>query len=252
MIQSLHVQGFASLLPFAALADFPDGPTIDLPRPDLGLLQPTLRRGLSDVTRMFMHTAQAVLQQANVPADQVHVVFASAFGEISAAEQLLGQAYEQDASSPVRFRNSVHNTAAGLLSISARSLLPSTAIAAGWDTVAMGLLEASSLLADRAERVLLVYAEERVPQALSAEHQHGPLSAALLLSLSPVRSRGVIGNLRRLSVAPAPCDFQGQNHPLSPCVSLCRALTQGARTTVPVGDGDEPWCVDVSPVSETS
>lgn len=249
MIEDLHVRGFATLLPFETLADFPEGAPRPLPKPDLGLLSPSLRRGLSDVTRMFMHTSQAALQHAGLPADRVHVVFASAFGEIAAAEQLIGQAYEQDASSPARFRNSVHNTAAGLLSISTQNVLPGTAIAAGWDTVAMGLLEASSLLSAGAEHVLLVFAEERVPEALSSEHQHGALSAALVLSLARQGSRGVIRNLRRSAAVQEPSPFRGQNHPLGPCVPLCAALAEERRTTLVVGDGQAAWCVDVLPAN---
>lgn len=246
MISPLHVRGFASLLPFASLRDFPDGPQCELPRPDLGLLQPTLRRGLSDVTRLFMHTAQAALQQAAVGADQVHVVFASAFGEITAAERLIGQAYEENASSPARFRNSVHNTAAGLLSISAKSLLPCTAIAAGWDTVAMGLLEADSLLLAGASQVLLVFAEERVPEALGVEHRHGPLAAAFVVGRQRAGSLGVISHLRRAEPPAGPSPFRAQNHPLAPCVPLCRALEERVSLTLAVGDDPTPWCIDVA------
>lgn len=248
MIGDLYVRGCASLTPFVSLADFPDGARQELPKPDLGLLAPSLRRGLSDVTRLFMHTAQAALLDAQCGADQVHVVFASAFGEIGAAEKLIAQAYDENTSSPARFRNSVHNTAAGLLSISAKSLLPSTAIAAGWDTVAMGLLEASSLLDASARPVLLVFAEEQVPAALSAEHQHGALSVAFVLSREQAGNKGCLRTLRRAQpMNPGP--FRGQNHPLAPSVLLCRALHERSITTVQVGDGAQPWCVDVAPPS---
>ncbi|HEX5661793.1 MAG TPA: beta-ketoacyl synthase chain length factor, partial [Polyangiales bacterium] len=102
---------------------------------ELALLERTLRRGLSEVTKLFMHAAKLALDDAALDAHALPVIFASAFGEIAVAEALLAEAFERDGSSPARFRNSVHNTALGLLSISQRNTAPSTAIAAGWDTV---------------------------------------------------------------------------------------------------------------------
>jgi hypothetical protein len=236
MTVPLYVSGFSQLP-----ACSPD----QAAKPDISLLSPSLRRGLSDVTRMFMHVAKGALDQAQLPAAHMHVVFASAFGEIAAAEKLMAQELEEDSSSPARFRHSVHNTAAGLFSISVQSRLPATAISAGWDSVAMGLLEAGSLLAaGGAAHVLLVFAEEPVPQALSNQHRYGPLAAALVLSPAPgPRTRGCIADLRReRSSADAGPTW---SHPLAPCVALCGALEARARSTGAVGEGPEPWCVDV-------
>jgi hypothetical protein len=215
-------------------------------KPDLALLAPTLRRGLSDVTRLFMHVAKEALAQAQLQADQVQLVFASAFGEIHAAEQLMAQAYDENSSSPARFRHSVHNTAAGLFSISARSHLPGTALAAGWDTLAMGLLEASAQLDQGAQQVLLVCAEERVPAAFDASYSYAPLAAAFALSAAPgSRSLARIAHLRRQQLAAPPSTAADLNHPLAPCVGLCRALQERAHVTLAVGEQPEPWCVDV-------
>jgi hypothetical protein len=249
MIAPLHVSGF----------DWRYAPVgTEAPKADLSLLAPALRRGLSDPTRLFMHVARGALERAQLPAAQMHVVFASAFGEIVAAEQLMAQAFSENSSSPARFRHSVHHTAAGLFSISTQNRLPATAISAGWDTPAMGLLEAGTLLSHGgAGHVLLVFVEEPVPDALSAEHGYPALAAALVLSpaptLSPLASprarfdqaRGRIEHLRREPRAPNAPPEAGLNHPLAPCVALCRALEARARVTLVVGEGPEPWCVDV-------
>src|SRR5204863_8159382 len=142
-------------------------------KPDLALLDKSLRRGLSDVTRMFMHVANLALSRAAVDARDVHVVFASALGEIATAEAILAQAFDENDASPARFRNSVHNTAPGLFSISTRNTFTHTALAAGYDSVAVGLLEADLLLGDGAQHVLLVMAEEPVPAALCGPQRHG-------------------------------------------------------------------------------
>jgi hypothetical protein len=244
MMTPLHVAGFDWLL-------VPGGDAAPEPaKLDLALLAPALRRGLSDPTRLFMHVAKRALERAQLPAAQMHVVFASAFGEIVAAEKLMAQALAENTSSPARFRNSVHNTAAGLFSISVQNRLPATAIAAGWDTAAMGLLEAGALLSQGAAHVLLVFAEEPVPSDLSAEHGHPTLAAGFVLSPSPTpQTLGRIEHLRRekLAEAASTTALAGTpvNHPLGPCVALCRALEARVRVTLAVGEGPEPWCVDI-------
>jgi hypothetical protein len=245
MMAPIYVAGFAC---FGAPSSDAE-PASEPEKLDLSLLAPALRRGLSDPTRLFLHVARGAIERACVPAAQLHVVFASAFGEIVAAEKLMAQAFADNSSSPARFRHSVHNTAAGLFSISTQNRLPATAIAAGWDTPAMGLLEASALLAHGgADHVLLVYVEEPVPEALSAEHGYPAIAAGFVLAPSPsAQTRGQIGHLRRERDAPQGAELPAVwlNHPLSPCVALCRALSARASVTLAVGKGPEPWCVDV-------
>jgi hypothetical protein len=199
---------------------------------DLALLERTLRRGLSELTKLFMHAAKLALDAAGTDARTLPVIFGSAFGELSTAEALLAEAYERDASSPARFRNSVHNTAPGLLSISLKSSAPSTAIAAGWDTVAMGMLEARAQLAE-VESVLLVFAEERVPHTFSDQHMHGQLGVAFVLAREGQGAS--LGELRRQPLE------QGE-HPLAGALALARLIEQNQSGTVAVG---ESLCIDV-------
>lgn len=288
MKQPLTVLGFGAVAPYTladglggslgSSATAPPRPG-EMPKLDLALLERTLRRGLSEVTRLFMHAAKLALDDAGREPEHMHVIFASAFGEIATAEALLAEAYEQDGSSPARFRNSVHNTAAGLLSISSKNHLACTAVAAGWETVPMALLEAAAQLASQAETVLLVFAEERVPNALSAEHRHGPLAAAFVLAREAapgVRARGSLVNLRRkprseLSAFPLDRCREDEpsatttmsnresleQHPIASVLTLVQALSpvradaSGAArqitqpTTIALSDGENPWCVDV-------
>jgi Beta-ketoacyl synthase, N-terminal domain len=246
MMVPLYVDGFAW---FGAPGPDAEHAAPEREKLDLSLLTPSLRRGLSDPTRLFLHVARGAVEQARLPAAALHVVFASAFGEIVAAEKLMAQAFAENSSSPARFRHSVHNTAAGLFSISTRNQLPATAIAAGWDTPAMGLLEASALLAQGgAEHVLLVFVEEAVPEALSAGYGYPAFAAGLVLGPAPsAQTTGRIEHLRREPSPPAGPELPSAwlNHPLAACVSLCRALETRGRATLAVGAGPEPWCVDV-------
>ena len=281
MKQPLTVLGFGAVTPYTR-PNAPPGPADalgatlpgcdahgELPKLDLVLLERTLRRGLSEVTRLFMHAAKLALDDAGREPVPMHVIFASAFGEIATAEALLAEAYDQDGSSPARFRNSVHNTAPGLLSISTHNHLSCTAVAAGWDTVPMALFEAAGQLASQAETVLLVFAEERVPLALSAQHPHGPLGAAFVLTRAAApgaRVRGSLRNLRRkprseLDVSRLPSDARYDPHPLASvlalveALSVCGAQAEPARTSSPapgtrtrtlaLSDGTDPWCIDV-------
>lgn len=243
MIRPLSVLGFGYVDASASGAG-------ELPKLDLSLLERTLRRGLSDTTRMFMHSARLAIADAAVDPRELHVIFASAFGEIATADALLLEAYSANASSPARFRNSVHNTTTGLFSISTKNQLPSTAIAAGWDTVAMALCEASAQLAADAERVLLVFAEERVPLSLSAAHPYGPLGVALVLAREGVGpSRGHISNLSRQSARPeseSVSFIESDQHPLAPALLLALRLAGRHAGTVVVGEGPLPWSVELA------
>lgn len=250
MTAPLHIEGLAWFAPFAKLDDVADGIRAELPRPDLSLLDRTLRRGLSDVTRYFMHVAKSALDDAQRGPENIPTVFASAFGEIAVAEALFAHAYDEDGSSPARFRNSVHNTAPGLFSISAHNTQPSTAICAGFATTAMALLEASTQLASDCERLLLVLAEEPLPRTLSAGHRHGALAVAFVLARLPsTRTRASLLGLRRVPEPGAPNQVFGPDeHPLWPALELARALATPTRTTVQLSDGACPYLIDVEPM----
>ena len=248
MSTSMYVHGMSTLVGRASLSAWPDGESTALPKPDLTLLDRSLRRGLSDVTRIFMHVALGALSDANALGTSPRVVFASAFGEIATAEAMLAQAFDDNSASPVRFRQSVHNTAEGLYSISAKNCEPATAIAAGWETVGMALLESHAQLQCGAASVLLVFAEEPVPHALSAEHRHGALGAAFLLSAqNGDQTRAILCAPARGEAHGLRAAFGVENHPLGPALALAQAIESAKAATVIVGEGDKPYCVRVAP-----
>jgi hypothetical protein len=113
----------------------------------------------------------------------------------------------------------------------------------------MGLLEAQALLRSGEKRVLLVFAEEPVPRALSGEHTYGPVAVALVLSQmrSAKPPRATLSHLARAEALAATCrdPFAGDNHPLGPAVLLAQALRAGRSETLQVGEGLTPWCVEL-------
>ncbi len=248
MIGPVYVRGVSATVARASLDDFPDGPVTPIEKPDLTLLDRSLRRGLSEVTRLFMHVAYRALLDADALDEKPRVVFGSAFGEIATAEAMLAQAFDDNSASPIRFRQSVHNTAEGLYSISTGNQEPATAIAASWDTVGMALLEATTQLACQPGQALVVLAEEPIPKSLSAEHTYGPLAAAFFLSSydSP-RTRALLhwprGDAGHGLVDP----FGRERHPLGPAVLLVRAIERGVAERIIVGEGPSPLCIEVEP-----
>jgi hypothetical protein len=249
MPSSVYVEGCGWLAPFATLDDVFSAPRTEQARPDLSLLERSLRRGLSDVTRFFTHAAKLAIDDAKLDAQDIPTIFASAFGEIGVAHALLAHAVDEDGSSPARFRNSVHNTAPGLLSISAGNRQPASALSAGFATTAMGLLEASMQLARDCERLLLVFAEEPVPVALSAAHRHGPLAVAFVLAReTSAQTRARFFDLRNNPGAAADNTYGPERHPLWPALLLARAITLPQPSQVRVGADDAPYTVEVEPL----
>lgn len=90
-------------------------------------------------------------------------VFASRHGELDRTVELLQSLARREPLSPTEFSLSVHNSAAGLFSIARRDRSPASAVAAGEDSLAAGMLEGIGLLADGQPQALVVYADADPP-----------------------------------------------------------------------------------------
>jgi len=125
--------------------------------PDMQFLPAMFRRRLSRLSKLALATAF----DCNTHQTAVSTVFASRHGELTTSVKLLEDLADNSALSPTKFSTSVHNTASGMYSIASKDHSPSTAIAAGMDTLEMGFIEASCQLASRKQnQVMLVLAEE--------------------------------------------------------------------------------------------
>lgn len=138
-----------------AIADSPGSPPVDF----IPALQ---RRRLSRLSRLALATAhECAAGHYALP-----TIFASRHGEIHRTVGLLTELASHQPLSPMAFSLSVHNTASGLYAMAAGNTAPSTAIAAGKDTLAMALIEAVGQLQYH-EQVMVVYAEEPLPAEYS-------------------------------------------------------------------------------------
>jgi hypothetical protein len=115
----------------------------------------------------------------------VRYVFCSRHGEFGRTLGLLRDGVLGEPLSPTEFSVSVHNALAGLLSIATKATGSHTALAAGADSFAYGLVEAAaSLAATPDEPVLLVYFDEPLPapfDELAPSGDEASLACALLL-----------------------------------------------------------------------
>lgn len=85
--------------------------------------------------------------------------------------------------SPTSFSLSVHSTAATLFSISRKDKSPTSVIAAGADSLAMGLLEAVGRLHDGENQVLLVAHDELLPLPFQPWVEPGEVAYGLAMLL---------------------------------------------------------------------
>lgn len=111
-------------------------------------------------------------------------IFTSRHGELERTHKILQHLHQEQPLSPTDFAMSVHNTAAGWLTIIAKNTLPTTSLAAGEDSFQQGMIEAQALLATgSAQRVLLIDFDGTVPDVYRpfAPENIFPYAVALLL-----------------------------------------------------------------------
>lgn len=161
-------------------------------QPDVNFLPPLLRRRLDRHGRMALATAWSCTE--GLPT--VPSVFASRHGSLDRTLGLLTALAAGDMLSPTDFSLSVHNSTAGLYSIARGDRAPATALAAGADSLGMGMIEGANMIAAGTDRVLVCYADDVVPEAyrphIAREPARTPFSVSLLLTAAsdaPLRCR---------------------------------------------------------------
>jgi len=148
--------------------------------PDVGFVEPMLRRRLSSLARMTLRVAYDCAQDR----PNLRLVYASRHGELARTTAMLEALARQQELSPTVFSMSVLNAGAGLFSILQKNVAPSTAISAGRSSFGYGLLEAALQLAEKpAEPVLFVYADEPATAVYGEVDPPGVAAHALALLL---------------------------------------------------------------------
>lgn len=138
-----------------------NSPTSVTTAPEIRFVDAMLRRRLGRLSRMALHVAyKAAAGHASIT-----TIFASRHGELARTVDILHALAASEAPSPAAFSLSVHNSAAGIFSIARADQAPSSAIAAGEETLLWAMQDAAARLASTANSpVLLVYADEPLPE----------------------------------------------------------------------------------------
>lgn len=138
--------------------------------PDVSFIPPMARRRMSILEKVAISLASKIAPET----PDYRVVFASQFGEWDQTIKLIKQFFTDSEMSPAGFSNSVHNAALGHLSLLTKNHNSYTSIAAGLDTLEIGLLESITTKTP----TLFIYAEETAPN----EYQH--------MFETPIKSHG--------------------------------------------------------------
>ncbi len=162
--------------------------------PKVDFVPPLLRRRLSTLSRSALAVAADCLGSES---PGCRTVFASPHGEVSRTVELLRQLAAGEPLSPNAFSLSVHNTASGLYAIASGNRAASTALAAGRDTLALAFIEAAGRLARNPEPLLLVFADEPLPDFYQRWQPQPARAFALALLLAPEQQGLPVLQLRR-------------------------------------------------------
>lgn len=209
-------------------------------------VSPNALRGTGPCTRIGIEVALQAMRAAGADPALTPTVFASGLGEIQTAVVLIDLVDSTGASSPIRFKNSVHNAAGGNFAVALRNRAFSTSLSAGDDLVAMALLEAWGWLDAHGGELVVAFAEESIPAPLPAHGSHPPLGLALHLSVD-ARGGPSLSDLRRVvgaRVEPPRAPHVG--HDVAWALLLVEALAARRTGAVALGPGDDPWCVTVA------
>ena len=218
-------------------------------RPTCALLDSRIGRYTSLVTRMAVEALEQAATQGGVRLKEAPTIFGSAYGEIRTAFDQLDMIEREGVPSPARFKNSVHNTASGHVSIATGNTGFSTSLAAGPATFAMCLLEAFAWLEAHGRSVIVAVADEPLPDHLAAVGRYDPLGMAFHLSADS-RAAGGLGRLsdlrrRNLEWSPAGVPERLVKNPCAAGLPLVEAVLGRRSGMVPVELAGEGWSVEL-------
>lgn len=176
----LHVPGYASAADWIARQHDPEA------APSGALIERRSRRRSSPLTKALADAYAEALEQSGLERSTVASVFGSALGEASTMIGLLDTMWRDGGPlSPMAFAMSVHNAAAGVVSISTENRGYTTSLGADFDTPAMSIVEALGLLATGHDAALVVCGDEGVPEDLVPEGKGWAMAAGAIALVRP-------------------------------------------------------------------
>lgn len=227
MTRALTVLGAGVWTPEApTLAHFLEGRAASASKPEAQLLPARMRGRASLLTAMFANVVEQAARAAALDPSTLPTLFGSAYGEMGTIRALLAQLAAAEEPSPARFQASVHNTAAGQLSIALGNRNFSSSIAAGRDTLAMLWIEAQAWLHEHPGALLVACADEGPAPELQPGLDYPPLAAAWVVS----NTAELPGVARLGPITPARAAAEGGEPGGNPCaaaLALVRAMYAG-------------------------
>ena len=199
--------------------------------PELAQVPAMTRRRLSKLTKLTFEVALQLQADNDTPVaqQQISTIFASRHGDLHKTLTLLQQVAQQEELSPTQFALSVHNAIIGQLSLFSQNRADSNAIAAGADSLHYAVLEAAARLHSEPglEQVLVLYADEPVPDVYQpfCQEPAQPVALALLLS----RSQGERIHFVRHSAPAQPASEQQLLQLLPLLKQQCRTVSIAGR-----------------------
>ena len=204
-----------------SLASWRDDATTDESAPTGAFIERRSRRRSSQFTRALADAYAEALETSAADPAEVSAVFGSALGEVSTMVGLLDQMWrEAEPLSPMAFAMSVHNAAAGVVSISSANRGYTTSSGADFDTPAMSLFEAFGLVAE-GKAVIVAIGDESVPEKL-VRGDAGWCMLTAAIAIGPSGASNAIATISLPSREPADLERSSLSGPASrnPCVGM--------------------------------
>lgn len=143
------------------------------------LIKPMMRRRMSSLSKLALQTALQISTGMTID----YIVFSSRHGELTRTVKLMEDIIAGEDASPTAFSQSVHNTAAGLFTISSQRAIPVTSIAAVESSLQHALIEAAIYLQENPiAQVLVVDFDEPLPVQYKKYSEHGDNQASYALA----------------------------------------------------------------------
>lgn len=168
-------------------------PSVD--KPESSLLPARQRGRASPLTRLLAELHGRWRDDARFDEQNVSLFVGSAYGEMTTTLALLDQLGVDATLSPAKFQSSVHNTAAGLLTLNANNRGFSTAIAAGASTFAMTLVDGLVYLNSQGGSASLLVADEPGPRRMLRGKTFPALGIGLHVIASAEAPEGALAEL---------------------------------------------------------
>jgi 3-oxoacyl-[acyl-carrier-protein] synthase-1 len=222
-------------------------------RPAAELLPVRARGRASQLTRLSAELLGHLTAREPGLLSTLPAVHGSAFGEMATTRGLLDQIPDPNGLSPAKFQSSVHNTAAGQLSIATENRAFATALAAGDETVAMSLLEAHAFIALHGGSIAVLVADEEASSALMRGTTFPAAGVGFLLSWAEDPPPGALGSLGAIerttgTKTPTLADAQLARTTAAWGLALARSAVAGEGGQVALGPS---WSVAFHPLGST-